>query len=237
MGNSSPSVRDVLESYDLADKSKEVIQLIHDASEKGVDRKVGAPCIIVHTIHRNADKTWYEICEELGADADRLIQHRKLLIKSDILSDDINRPSSLCQGNPERLLRLAENSYSDNIYDGTKASSWVAGATYLDEYIHLRQTPMREIESQFNCTKPTILNTADRLVQMSVFDRAYTTTDTGYSLGELLARRRFTIESLRLSLSETSGAVRRRLKAVEKQSEWQLLTEDFGGKTFYWTKD
>lgn len=233
----SESIQDVLETYELDERVDDVINTVQEAQDAGVSKKDATPTIVVHTVHVNSHKTWVEICNELGVDADRLLETRKELVRSDVITNKVESPSELVQGRPAELLELAENAHSDEIYDGTSPNSWVAGAIYLDEWINLRETPVEEVADRYDCNTKTVTDAAENLVVLRVFPRAYTADELDGSLGRVLARRRHSIETLRRSISDTSSGVRTRLDALEKSGEWQLESTAFGGTTFYWTYD
>lgn len=229
------SVSDVLESYQLEDEIDEVLDLIKKAKSEGMKRKEATPAVVVHAIHINTHKTWAEICTELGTNPDTLLKSRKQLKKYGVIDNAVDTPSTLLQGDPAHLLELAENTHSDEIYDGTNPNSWVAGAIYLDEWVNLRETPAQEVANRYDCNHDIVIETAERLVGLKVFPRAYATEKIDVSLGALLARRRHSLESLRRSISDTSSGARRRLRDLEQADEWELQTIDFGDVEFYWT--
>lgn len=237
MAKKSRTVRDILEIYDLENEVEETLKLIHSASDNGVDRINAAPAIVVHVIHSNTDNDWYTICRDLGVDAQKLLRHREVLVKVGVISDKIRKPSQLARGEVKELLKRFEKNHSDKVFDGTNPKSWVAATTYLVEYIHMRDTPISDIAYQYETTSGTIVKALDRIVEFESFDRAISEGEIPPSLGDVLRRRRHTIESLRLTLGDTSNAVRKRIRALEKESEYDVFSEEFGDKTFYWVEE
>lgn len=238
MTDDGPSVKDILEKFDVADRSEEAVEMVHAAKEAGISKKSATPAIVVHIIHKETDKTWPEICNELEIDLKNMLQYRRELVKSDVISDKVQRPSELAKGRVRNFLELTENAHADEIYDGTSPSNWVAAATYLDEWVHLRGTTLEMVADQYQCSTDTIVELSSRLVNFSTFARAYAENgDIDGSLGALLRRRRHTKESLRLTLSETTNAVSDRLAALDRESSYQLQTTEYAGVKFYWTEE
>lgn len=228
------SVREILETYGLEDKTEDVIELVHKATSEGVQRKKAAPVTVIHVIHKNTEYTWYEICDNLGVDGNAMLKQRQVLIRTNIITDKLTRPSNMCQGGPSTLLAAIENSNSDDVFDGTRPSNWVAAATHIDEYIQLRETPKKTIASQFGTTTETITKLAGELVSFSSFDRAYSSHTIEGSLSAMLSARRYSIGNLRFTLNDTSKSVRKRIRDVERKSENTVKSEDFHGTEFYW---
>lgn len=231
------SVKEVLENHGAGERVEEALELVHQATEAGVSKKNATPAILVHMIHLESDKTWAEICDDLDLDINDLLSYRKELVKSDVIKNTVRRPSDIVSGKPREMLKNLENSHADWVFDGTKPSNWVASAIYLDEWISLRGTSPEMVGSQYNCESDTVVELAERLVRSKPFSRTYATESIDGPLGTLLARRRHTIGTLRLSLSDTSTAVEDRLRSVERESKYQLESEEFADETFYWTTE
>lgn len=231
------SVKNVLSQHSAESRVDDALDLIHEATENGIDKKKATPAILVHMIHLETDKTWAEICDDLDMPLSGLLDYRKDLVNEDIITTKVRRPSDIVSGKSKELLKNCENSNADTIFDGSKPSNWVAGAVYLDEWINLRGTEPGMVAEQYNCEPEKVEERAEDLVRFSPFARTYATRDIDAPLGPLLARRRHTTETLRLSLSDTSKAVEDRLKSLDRESDYQLHEEEFAGVTFYWASD
>jgi len=233
----SESVKDLLENFGVEDEAEKVISLIHDATDAGMSRKAATPPAVISVIHENTDNTMFEICDTVGVDVKKLMKQRRELIKSGVLDISIDRPSKMCQGKPSELLETVENAHSDMIFDGSKPTSWLSAVSYIHEYIHMSDMPIEVVAEQYRSSVGTIVKKSEKLVNLDEFDRVYADPDIDGSLGALLARRRHSVGTLRYSLSDTSDTVRDRLTALDRESNYELKSENYGEKTFYWAKD
>lgn len=234
---SDNSIRDILERFGVDDKSDEVIELVGEATNSGVSEKKATPPILVHIIHLNTDMTWSEICKELDLDIQDHLNLRRELVKNDVITSKVKKPSNLVRGKPAELLKEIENSHSYDIFDGSNPYSWVCGAIYIDEWINLRNTDPDMVSDRYHCKVGDIVSKSEKLVNYDEFDRVYGDVTIDGPLSTILSRRRHTIGTLRESLGDTSDEVRKRLGALDRESEYQLKKVDFAGIKFYWAEE
>lgn len=154
------------------------------------------------------------------------------------MNTSLERPSSLCDGDPSGLLKEIENRSPHVVYNGSSPRSWVAAAEYVDGYIKQRVEGVVPVEQEHGIHRQTVYELYPRLIRTDAFDRYYgSVLNPAGSLGRFLARRRATREILGVCLTESEKSIRRRLSAVKRHDEkHELLTEERAGKLFYYTQ-
>lgn len=232
---SDKSVEDILAKYDAEERTDKARELIHEATNSGIERRKATPAILVHIIHLNKEENWNDICNELNLDINEMINTRRQLVRTGVIDNKVRRPSELVHGKYKEVLEKIENEHPDRIFDGTSPYTWVAGVVYLDEWLNMRGTTIKMVAGTYHVDSSNVRKARSELVRFDAFHRAYGETEIDGSLGELLHARRYSLKSMAVALSETTKDVRNRLTALENESDYTINNQEINDVTFYWT--
>lgn len=144
-----------------------------------------------------------------------------------------DRPSQLVEGLPRALLRMMEETDSESIHSGVAPSHWAAAATYVHDYIMMRDTRQVDIADRFGCGAATISRLYPRVVASKAMDIIYgKTLPLPGSIASMLSERRATVYMVATRLGESRNLARVRVRSAEHNSNVQ--SEPFASKRFYW---
>lgn len=176
-------------------------------------------------------------CESFSGVSRGVLRKRRILIRDGVLDPVLLKPSDIASRRASELLQHLESHISDTLYCGTPPDTWAAVATWVDGYVSRSDIPIEEVSTQFNVSAKTIRDRAPQIVTSHAFDRFYgNRIPLPAHLDRLLAEWRVSPGMLGVRIVEAETSAHRRLRAVESNSDKQVVVEEFSGKEFHYVK-
>lgn len=218
-----------VDKFDLPDEAfDEVLSLIQSARNNGHTDELTINTIIGYIAREHTNIKWSEVGGRLDEDYHELIQKKRKLLRTGIISESVRYPSDFTFGEPAMILQRAERKHPTVIFNGTSPLSWVEGAWLVRDWINLTDGGS-EWERQGEMEQLLGLDST------AAYYGDIASLGDG-SLGRLLAQRRYSAESLRIATGETTKRIRERLGSLREYNEDYYLHEtERAGRIWYWT--